>query len=205
MQISFISGTMQEMEADALVLFTPEITKPAGRELQVLNKASNGAVATLIDSGEFTGKAGESSTLYHVDGYIARRIILAGLGASGKITPDSFRKAMGNISRNKGMTSAGSAVVYFHAFNDDKNYQAAMEGYLLGSYKLTEFKSEEKNSPLTVEKLIFAVPKQAAVPKLKKAVIRGQIIGEGQILVRQLSFTPANYLTPSMYADKVSK
>ncbi|HVP06483.1 MAG TPA: leucyl aminopeptidase, partial [Candidatus Acidoferrum sp.] len=56
-----------------------------------------------------------------------------------------------------------------------------------------------------ITELTFAVDRSSQVPGLKAAVNRGQIIAEGQNLVRRLAFMPSNSLTPRLYARKVTE
>jgi leucyl aminopeptidase len=56
-----------------------------------------------------------------------------------------------------------------------------------------------------VEELMFAVDDRKNLNRLEKATTRGQIIAEGQNLVRELGTIPGNHLNPTMLANKAKK
>ena len=142
-------GKMQEVKADSAVLFVREYSQVKDPLLKQLDGASRNAVKTLLESGEFSGKAGETAMILRPTGYHAARIILVGLGESKKVSADSYRSATGLISRNKALTNSKKAAIFFERPADAGQVQAVVEGYLLGSFRMLEYKSgddkEDKN------------------------------------------------------------
>jgi leucyl aminopeptidase len=200
MKYTCLVSSIEQLKADTVVVFATEYERLTDRILRLLDEASDGALSTLLKSEEFSGKDGETAVLYHPAGLVAPRIILAGLGGARTVDADTYRRALGRISRLKGVKKSKSLSVYFGKVKDASYYQAAVEGYLLGSYKLEEYKSSNNSSG--PKELIFAIDTRQQLTKLEKAVERGTIIAEGQILVRTFSETPSNFLTPKLYADR---
>lgn len=206
MTFNYITGPLEEIKVDTIVLFVPAYKKTTNPSLKRLDKASGMAVTTLLDSEEFTGKQGENAVLYSPDGYQSRRIILAGLGEKSDLCPDSFRQAAGTVSRHKGLSGSAKAAFYFDKYDNEAFFQAAIEGYLLGAYTLLEYKTGEgKVDKRKIKSLTFAVAGAKSLKKMTRAIERGQIIAEGQLMVRDLASAPANMLTPRILAAKAEK
>ncbi|MCM2270949.1 MAG: leucyl aminopeptidase [candidate division Zixibacteria bacterium] len=206
MQFRTTSGKLQEISADCIVLPVTSFSSVKSGALKQLDSASKGAVSSLASFGEFSGKTGEISSIYSPQGFKSKRVLLVGLGEESTLTADSFRAALGNVSRAKALTGSRKAVVYFDGFSDDEFFQAAIEGYMLGSFKMNEFRSgEARKDSSKLTDLLFAVSDKRELGPLQAAIKRGQIIAEGQNLARRLAFTPSNYLTPRIYARKMQE
>ena len=207
MKYSCAAGRLEELRTEAILLFVPRLDKGfSDRRLRALDKATGGALTTLVSSEEFTAKEGEIATIYHPSGYNSDRVLLIGLGEPKKIDADTYRKVMGTASRHKSLTACAQATLFLGSSNDVTLFRAAAEGYLLGSYSLRQFKTGDANkNPNRLAEIIFAVENNAALKKLKEAVTKGQIIAEGQNLVRLLAATPSNFLTPRLYAKRIQE
>jgi len=193
MEFSFTTESLQDIRTQVLVCFVTQFDKVADSKLKMIDEATEGAVAALLKSKEFTGSDGEIVTLYKPRGFKAERLLLLGLGSAKSQTPDSFRRGMGSVSRTTSVKKSRTMAIHFDGINDADCYQAAIEGYLLGSYKLLDYKTgeEAKDKPRLAE-IAFAVDRKALLSRLEKAITRGSIIAEGQILARTLTQTPSN-------------
>ncbi|MEK7775661.1 MAG: leucyl aminopeptidase [Candidatus Zixiibacteriota bacterium] len=206
MKCDVVSSKPQTNRADTIVLFTSSLSKIQEKPLKDLDAASRGALSILVQSKEFSGKEGEFAQIVAPSGYAARRIIVAGLGESRKITADTIRRTFGLLSRNKGITSSTSVACSLGNHCTTDNIQAAVEGFLLGGHKILTWRSGEgaKNSSKT-ERLSFLLDGNRSPKKFAQAVGVGQITAEGQILVRELAATPSNDLTPRIYVDRITQ
>ncbi len=201
MLLKYSTDRIQNLAVESLVLFVTAFEKIGDKRLKELDAASAGGVRTLLQSGEFTGKEGETAGILTSRGYKAKRVILVGLGEKKKLDHDSVRRAAGTVSRFQGLTTSKTAAFCLSSDADERSFQAAIEGYLLGSYKLLDFKSgEDRKSKNKLSQITFALEGRARLKSVRTSVERGRIIGEGQLLVRRLAFTPSNYLTPKMLA-----
>ncbi len=204
MQITCKAGKLPDIAVDSLVIFTARANATLSRALKDLDTAANGAVSTLRDSEEFTGSEKDYAVIVRPPGYAASRVILVGMGERKKIDHDSFRRAAGRVSTSKAIRRSRSAAFYIDGFSAAEYFQATVEGYILGAYELLDFKSgDDSASKQRLEAISFIVDRAAQTKKTARAVERGQIIAEGQVLVRTLADTPANFLTPSAYAETV--
>ncbi|MGH8014783.1 MAG: leucyl aminopeptidase [Candidatus Zixiibacteriota bacterium] len=206
MQFEYSTGQPQNISADTLVLFTPQVSGISDRLLKDLDKGKDGALSFLIKEGEFTGKANQIAGFYKPAGFKASRVLLVGLGVKKKINHDSLRRAAGTVARNESINKSNTVAFYIDSFRDERFYQAAAEGFLLGGFKMLEYKSKkDENQTSRVKKVTFVVSERKQLSKMQKSAERGRIIAEAQILARRLSFTPANDLTPTILAQKAQE
>ncbi len=205
MELKYTAGNINDLPVGAIVYFISEFDK-IPKNLKALDDCSGNAITNLLKTTEFTGKNSEVAVLRNVDCFKAMKIILLGVGAKKSLTHDSFRKAMGNLSRHKSLTSIGRAVFYFDGFEDASFFQGAIEGYFLGSFKLLDFKSGDDNkSKNFLKEITCAIDNKKLLARLEKAVTQGQIIAEGQLLARTLGLLPSNYFTPTDFANKAKE
>jgi len=206
MKFNVAVGKMQEAKVDSAVLFVRESSLLKDPLLKQIDSASRNAVKTLLDSGEFTGKAGEMAVILKPSGFNATRIILVGVGEAKKISTESYRRAMGVISRAKALTSSKKAAIFFDPPVDTGLVQAVVEGYLLGSFKMLEYKSSaDKDDKSELAEIAVFVDSGAKIKKTEAAVRRGEIIADGQLMVRRLATMPSNELTPQIYARRIQE
>ena len=206
MEFKFISEHPINCKCDSLVLFYPKYDKITDKTLKELDAAGGGAVSTLLSSEEFSGKEGQTATIMHPIGFQAKRVILSGLGEKNKVDADCYRRATGRLSKNTSLLNSYKVVFHFGGSEDANYFQGAIEGYLLGGSKQLEFKTgsaAENNNK--VNSISFSINNRRILKRLEKAVNRGMIYAEGQILTRQLANTPANYLTPTLLAKTAEK
>ncbi|MEW6051401.1 MAG: leucyl aminopeptidase [Candidatus Zixiibacteriota bacterium] len=200
------SGRLEEFRADTIVVFTPSFEKITDRTLKALDRATRGALTILAASKEFHGKEGETAVLLKPQGFRAGRVLLAGLGDSSKVDADCFRRAAGVVSRHKSL-AAGERAVFHACFELKPAYaQALVEGYLLGSYVQVNFKTlDGKKDKQEPSEITVSVTNWSQLPACRQSAQRGQIIADGQNLVRALAFTPSNKLTPRLYVRRIQE
>ena len=158
MKLKYSAGAINEYGGESIVHFVTTFDKISDKKMKELDEVSMGALTTLLESGEFTGKQGEIATLYRPGGYRSDRAILVGLGEKRKLCADSYRKAAGVVSRHKALTSSKKAAFYFGKIEKEEYFQAAIEGYLLGSYRLLDFKTgEDATSKNLLGEITFAI------------------------------------------------
>lgn len=205
MQFKYSAEQIESLKVDTVVCFSHAGTGASGAALKSVDKASGGVIAGMFKSGEFTGKSGQIAQLGKIDGFACSRFLIVGLGSDGSVDPDNYRKAMGTLSRYRALDYSTSAAIVIDGKMNKGAYQAAVEGYLLGSFKHLDYKTTaaaKRESRL--KSLTFVVDQKKNLKVLQSAVERGIVIAEGQLLVRQLAQTPSNDLTPALYSRKVS-
>lgn len=83
MDLKLVRSQASEVEADAVVVLVPEGPPPPEFEKPL---------GTLYESGEITGKFLEFTLLHGLEGYKARRVLIAGMGKPEKFD-DAWRCA----------------------------------------------------------------------------------------------------------------
>jgi leucyl aminopeptidase len=203
MQFEYLSDMPQNIAADTLAIFTPEISKVSNKTLGEIDKGKNGALSFLIKEGDFTGKANQIAGFYKPAGFKSPRVLVVGLGEKRNISIDSFRKAAGTLARNESVSKSNTLAIFLEAQADEKFYQAAAEGLLLGGFKMLDYKTKTENGVQSrLKKVLWVNSDKKQANRFEKAIERGMIIAEGQISARRLSYTPANDLTPNILARK---
>ncbi len=206
MVFTYVSDRVTDIAGDCMVMFVPQFDKISDKNLKQLDEATGGALTTLLESEEFAGKEKESAVFLHPDGYAAKRVCLVGLGEKQKIDHDTYRRAAGLISSRPSVQKSETLVVHFGGVEEAEIFQAVIEGYVLGSYTIREYKTgDAAKDPNRTKRWIPAIDNKRLLKRLQTAVERGLTIAEGQVLVRQLAGTPSNDLTPKLYAKKAQE
>jgi leucyl aminopeptidase len=206
MQFSFGSSAIHEVESDSLVLFVPVDDHPLDKRMKALDAATNGAVTIMAESGEFVGREGQIVSLPTPAGFRAGRAILVGLGDADDVNADSYRRAAGRLSRWPGFTSYQNAAFHLGDLDDAGCFQAIIEGYILGSHRMLQYKTDDAGKATNkLTAMAFVASHGRLKRRLEKAVLRGQIAAEAQTQVRELATAPANMLTPRLFAAKALK
>ncbi|HTA59889.1 MAG TPA: M17 family peptidase N-terminal domain-containing protein, partial [Candidatus Baltobacteraceae bacterium] len=84
MQIQIDSQPYSSIQADALVTYVFEGDNKVDGVLADIDRRMTGGLATLVTSGEITGKALETVLLHFPEGMDAKRLLLVGAGKPGK-------------------------------------------------------------------------------------------------------------------------
>ncbi len=139
MELTLVRSRAAELETDVVVLLEfedaprPELAKP---------------LAASYSSGEITGKLLEFTLLHGIDGYKARRVLIAGAGKREKFDTAALRKLAGAAVRflkGKGATSVAFAL-------DEATpaqIEAVAEAAILGAWEPDYLKTEQRRKKQT--------------------------------------------------------
>lgn len=206
MSIEFlvVQGESAAQKADALIVgHFEDDTVPAGAAESV-DKALDGALAALLQSGDFTGKAGSTALLYTNGKITANRVIVVGLGKVEKFDMRAARSAAASATKRivklKGVKTAVYSVNGSGVLGADRAAQALAEGIALAAYQPPSYKREKPEA--TLEKVIVVEFRAEDVEAVRSGVQRGQIIAEAQNTARDLSNEPPNVLNPVEFANR---
>ncbi|MGA2182824.1 MAG: leucyl aminopeptidase [Bryobacteraceae bacterium] len=193
MEVDLNTARFEEVETGALAVLSFE-----GAPDAAVNAATAGWLKELYDSGEFSGKAGETALLHRPAGLRAKRLLVVGAGKAGEFTPAEMRKAAAIAAR-----MLQSKKVPRIAFAPDEGHataefaSAAVEGAILGVFEPDRYKTESKKDEKPVE--AFSLVGGA---ELRATVEQARIVAEAQNFTRELANEPANRLTPADLADR---
>jgi len=207
MEVKADSRQFHEIECDALVVAVFEGEKPEDGVLAEINKRSNGVITSLIETGELTGKWGESAYVHNPGDMKSRRLLLLGAGKREDFTTDNVRKLAGTAARTlRGKKARSFAILRRSQLPIGDSAQAATEGALISLFDPDKYHTSDKTEN-KLETMILVVP-DAELDEVKRAVERGRIIAEATNFAREVINEPANVMTPtelSRRAEGVAK
>ncbi|MCG3160817.1 MAG: Cytosol aminopeptidase [Acidobacteria bacterium] len=204
MEVKADSRKFHEIECDALVVAVFEGEKPEEGALAEINKRSNGVITSLIETGEFTGKSGESAYVHNPGDMKARRLLLVGAGKREEFTTDSVRKLAGTAARAlRGKKARSFAFLRRSQLSIGEGAQAATEGALISLFDPDKYHTSDKTES-RLEAMILAAP-DADLDEVKRAIERGRIIAEATNFAREVINEPANVMTPAELARRAEE
>ncbi|NGP07709.1 leucyl aminopeptidase [Rhodococcus sp. 14C212] len=154
----------------------------------------------LLDALQSVGAKGKAEEVTRIPAPAAlpvTSVLAVGLGAAGKIDAEQVRRSAGAAAR----ALAGASVVATTLSAVDLG--AAAEGFALGAYTFTEFRTAKSNSddaqpPARIE-LLVASPRAREV---KAALARATAVAEAVATAREFVNTPPSHLFPAEFAER---
>jgi leucyl aminopeptidase len=164
-----------------------------------LDKASRGALAALLASGDFTGRPGETALLYTA-GTAAKRVLVVGLGRAGVLAPrEALTAAAAAVRRARDLGAGSVALAFGDAVAEPALLRAVGEGLALGHHRHIAYRTHGAKAPLArIEVLVEKAPGAVAARALEHGVTRGEAVA----LARDLASTPGQDLPPIALAAR---
>ncbi|MCC9077756.1 leucyl aminopeptidase [Litorilinea aerophila] len=205
-QLQVVQGNIVQQEADCIVVnLFAGVTEPAGAT-GALDRALDGAIRRLIQSGDFSGEAGTTATLYTSGQIPAPRVLVVGLGPQERFDLHAARKAAATAARALGrMKGVRRFATVVHGggaggLEPTDAAQALAEGTLLADYTPPQYKREPQSSHL--ETCTVVEFDAARVDAVAAGVQAGQAIATGVYRARDYISEPPNVLTPVEFARR---
>lgn len=197
------TGNLAEADADTLIIYLFENNKDFGEATKTVNDALNGLLLSVIDAGDFTGKADEALVLYTQDQISAKRVIVVGLGEQGDFTVEALRRAAATgINKAKSLKADTVATVTAGTnkggLDVKTSAQAIAEATQLALYNYHGQKSED--TPETYPKTLIILTDDS--DQATEGVMIGTAFANGTNLTRELANLPANICTPAYMAQQ---
>ncbi|MGI9342724.1 MAG: leucyl aminopeptidase [Gammaproteobacteria bacterium] len=218
MRFEVKTGAATKVKTSCLILPVYE-SGPLPSVARAVNKASDGLIADLLGGGDIRGKIGDTLLARPGAGVAAKRIMLVGCGDKKKFNRKQYRRALQAAYAALARTRHEDAVSCLHletAKGADVGRRAQMtaEVWQNASYRFTATKSHSngngnshgkgKNGATGLKSLgLLAAGDKAA--GVRKGVKRGEAIGAGMRLARELGNLPANVCTPSHLVSESRK
>ncbi len=205
MNIQVKHGSIQDAQADALIVNLFEgVEVPAGATGAV-DQALGGAIGDLIRMGDFKGKLNQVAVLYTQGRLPAPRVIVVGLGAVADFHADRVRQAAASAARRArdlGATSIASTAHGAGTGQIDPSLaaQAVVEGTLLGLYEWNQHKSK-KDGKAIIDSLTIVEFDASKLGAIEAGAKAGDVAGRAVNFARDLINQPANVLTPTALAQ----
>jgi leucyl aminopeptidase len=213
MEVKVESRPASKIDVDLLVVgvFQDEKIK------DVLTALDAGIPATFVDNfadecerETFNGKTGQSIQLPTYGAIACRRLLVRGLGKKADATTAVLRKGIGAIAKKLSSHTGLETAAIITRLDDKEGWrqetaaQAIVEGWLLGSYSFTKYKTqkEDKKKENKLKTLFVVVPEKTDTKLVETAAARGLVIAECTNFARDLIAEPPIYMTPTRLAEE---
>lgn len=208
MEIVVRQGNIVEQRADLLVVNLFEgVTEPGGATGAV-DRALNGAIREVIAAGDFKGARDSSILLYTRGSLPAPRVLVVGLGPAEKFDLNQARRAAAVAARRARDLGVKELATIVHGAGiggmaPDEAAQAVVEGSILALYRFRKHapEPEAEKGPQRIALVEFDAQR---LPAIEDGAARGRVIAEATNFVRDLVNEPANYMTPTILAERAS-
>ena len=204
LEILLRSDAPESVDTPMLALLIPE--GPWVPSLAPVDRATDGALARVLRSGDFKGKRDET-TLLHPPGY-AGRILLVGLGKAADVDPSRLRRAAGMVAKRARSLGIPDAALHVPGevlapLDDRAAGRALAEGIGQGAWRFAELKEppKEPKGPLGAIAIVRRRPSRA----FRRGVEIGAAVAAGQWLTRDLQVLPSNLLAPRDLAARAEE
>jgi len=195
MELKLVQVRANEIDADVVVVLEWEGSTRAEFEKPL---------ADLYASGEIKGKPHEFTLVHRIEGFKARRVLIAGAGKREKFDVASLRKLAGSAVRHlKGKGIGTLSFALDDSTSTPAHLAAAAEGAILGLWEPDYLKTDKAEKDKPVSSITFAT--MASDPALAFALQKGRIVAEAANLSRDIAVEPPNLLTPLALADRARK
>ncbi len=152
----------------------------------------------LLSTLGFNGKPGEVAKIPTAGTLKSPLLILVGLGEASKLTTEGVRRAAGAAAR--AVSNAATVALALPA-GDADHVRAVVDGYQLGSYAFTAFKTSPAKDPAGEVVVLSDVAKQK---EATTAFETSQVVAAATRLTRDWVNTPPGDFTPERFADAVT-
>lgn len=200
-------ATLSKVEAGVAAAGVFE-SEPPSRQLKKLDRAFPARFLREIDeyarSEGFKGKAGQILSLPTFGALSARTLLICGLGRSADFDAQAVRRMCANVVRR--VRQGGSVCLFLPAGRDGRSLvRAAVEGWLLGGYKFSKYKSvtEDEDDKRVLHVTLGGVDLAAA--EFRRAVDLAVVVAEAVNFARDMIAEPASYMTPSRFAREARR
>jgi leucyl aminopeptidase len=152
-----------------------------------VDSALDGYLSEHLTEIDFKAKFGEMASIPTMARIAARSVLVVGLGKEP--TTRTVRRVSGSVARR--VFERSDVALALHSSSDEA--AASIEGFLLGSYTFTKYRSEPH--PSKVQRLIVTGADASVLE-------RGQIYADATTYARDLINEPGGGLTPQLWADR---
>ena len=199
MEFNASSAQLLKIEADSVVLLTGSQLENIAKEIDA---ALGGAITSLIESGDFSGKTSESCVLRNLNTSF-KRIIL--VGTDGASNPQKMIKAIEAGASAVFKTPAVHAVWAIEGLAENHDWQASIvaRSTLTAAYQYSG--TGKKPEPKKLNTVTYWCASKSDSNIANQGLDYGAAIGNGMNTARQLGNLPANICTPNYLAEQASQ
>lgn len=203
LQFDYAAKSIDKSKTDCLILFLPTNLEQA-TGVDQLAKAVQRSIEQLYELKDFSGKQGQSQTLFPGTANLPR-LLLIGIGDVMNPEAEFLRRAAGKAGQliSKMKVSQVSLIPPVLPKNPFKTQIGTFlsEGLTLGAYQFNHYKNSEDESTVKAQVTVFDVKKTTNAKSVQSGLIRAN----GANLARDLGNTAPNDLNPTSLAEKAEQ
>jgi len=197
---SLRKGTPDKTRCDVVVIGVVKTAKglraAAGGE--DVASAYGRKFAPLLSAVGFSGKVGEVIKVPTAGTIKSPLLLVVGLGDEDRLETETVRRAAGAAARS--ISNAASVALALPAV-DTAHVRAVADGFLLGSYSFTDYKTgDSAERPAEVVLLTDRARNKDA----REALETSQVVAAAVARARDWVNTPPGNFTPALFADAVT-
>ncbi|MBX9687964.1 MAG: leucyl aminopeptidase [Candidatus Obscuribacterales bacterium] len=158
----------------------------------------------LCKQENFKGKSKESVSLFTQKKLAARRLLITGLGKRSEYDANAVRKTTANLARQFASKEAyPHPALYLRYDGKMEKIQASVEGWVLGAYTFTVYKTQKDNGtePGDKTKRISFLDGKISEDDFEDACALGRAIAEATTFARDIIAEPACNMTPTKLSE----
>ncbi len=199
MKVSVSTISLSELDVDLLVV--PVNLKDAESGLTLLVEHFGSIIERIRP--DFSGKPGSTTVIYPDQGS-ARRVVLVGLGEPEKIDPELLRRAAAEGAAIVDSMSVETVAIAVPEtmLDSETASQALVEGFVLGAYSFTRYKTDSQ-SETGVQRLVVQTVNEDK--QVRRGAERGRIVAEAVCTARDLVNLSPDEKTPTMLSKAIEK
>ena len=201
MELGVVDSSWHRLDCDAVVLILHG-EDASGRLMQSADERTDGLLASLAASGEWTARNGGILVIHRPAQVEARRLVLLGAGRRARCGGARLRDRMVQVVRHfRDSEVERIAIAGWDASDSPLSIQACAEGLVIGSFEPDEYKTRDR-SRTRISEAFFCSSDPGRTAELQKSLNRGRILGEATNLARSLVNQPGNRINPSQLAEE---
>ena len=206
MEFFIKKGTLSESAARVIPIWEDLFPMPE-HVLQGLGEPVVQMLKREQESGNVSGKLGETKIFHVFDGVNETRLVVTGVGSNKDSHPGHIRQAAASLchAARKERLQLLDCPVWADArsIEADRFGSAFAEGMLLAGYRFQRYRTARPEDPAQPESpLVIQLWTNDGVTKLQAGLMEGQIKGQAVRLARDLTNEPSNRLTPEEFVKK---
>jgi leucyl aminopeptidase len=204
MRFEAFSRRAADQRSDCLVIGAFEQGE-LGAEAAAVDRATRGRVQSVLTSGDFSGRSGETLLLPDISGIRGKRLLLVGLGPKAQFNRKAWRRAMHQAILALTRTRVSSAAIALErpaARELDDYYFGRASAEVTGSalYRINDLKSARRPPAPRLSQVLVGPVSAAALPDVRRGLVSGTALNESSRLLRNLGNLPPNVCTPRYLA-----
>ena len=205
MRFEASSRAAAQLRSDCLVLGAFERGE-LGTSASTIDRAMRGRIRTLLASGDFSGRAGETLLITDTTGITSPRLLLVGLGPKGHYNRRAWRRSLPGALAALTRTRIRSAIFALERPAErelDDFYYGRALAEISGAalYRVNDLKSTRAPRPPALDRIVLPVD-QDAVAEVRRGLAAGDAVSQSAALLRNLGNLPANVCTPRYMANQ---